>query len=411
MTAVGRVEGRTLYLDPWTGVSGDMLLGALVAVFGSPEDGEEVLRAVAGGLGLPASLPRVERVVEKGVSAVRVSVAAEDAPPLRHLADMESMVSQAGLPGEVKTRSLTALRRLAEVEADIHGTTVDHIHFHEVGAADTLIDVVGTFALLDRLGVERVVVGTVPVGGGTVQIAHGRMGVPAPATARLLEGFRIVGGPEPRELTTPTGALLLAEMGAVSDEMPTMTMEASGYGAGTMRLDCGPNVLRAVVGTERLQRQSQASEGGADHVVELQTNLDDVSAEVIGHAAVVLRRAGALEVWSAPALGKKDRPATILHVLARPSDETRLVDLLFRETGTLGIRRTAIRRWVAERGRVDVDVEGEKVGVKWGRWGGQLVSLSAEYDEAAVAADRSGLSLVEVMRRAVAAATVAIEKR
>jgi uncharacterized protein (TIGR00299 family) protein len=242
----------------------------------------------------------VERVVEKGVSAVRVSVAAEDAPPLRHLADMESMVSQAGLPGEVKTRSLTALRRLAEVEADIHGTTVDHIHFHEVGAADTLIDVVGTFALLDRLGVERVVVGTVPVGGGTVQIAHGRMGVPAPATARLLEGFRIVGGPEPRELTTPTGALLLAEMGAVSDEMPTMTMEASGYGAGTMRLDCGPNVLRAVVGTERLQRQSQASEGGADHVVELQTNLDDVSAEVIGHAAVVLRRAGALEVWSAP---------------------------------------------------------------------------------------------------------------
>jgi uncharacterized protein (TIGR00299 family) protein len=324
-------------------------------------------------------------------------VAAEDAPPLRHLADMESMVSQAGLPGEVKTRSLTALRRLAEVEADIHGTTVDHIHFHEVGAADTLIDVVGTFALLDRLGVERVVVGTVPVGGGTVQIAHGRMGVPAPATARLLEGFRIVGGPEPRELTTPTGALLLAEMGAVSDEMPTMTMEASGYGAGTMRLDCGPNVLRAVVGTERLQRQSQASEGGADHVVELQTNLDDVSAEVIGHAP--------------GGLGKKDRPATILHVLARPSDETRLVDLLFRETGTLGIRRTAIRRWVAERGRVDGDVEGEKVGVKWGRWGGQLVSLSAEYDEAAVAADRSGLSLVEVMRRAVAAATVAIEKR
>ncbi len=394
----------TLYLDPWTGVSGDMLLGALVAVLGPLEAGEEVLRRMADGLGLPASLLRVQEVVEKGVSAVRVSVAAEEGPPLRHLADMEEMVSGAGLPDKVRKRSLAALRRLAEVEADIHGTTVDHIHFHEVGAADTLIDVVGTFALLERLGVERVVVGTVPVGGGTVEIAHGRMGVPAPATARLLEGFRIVGGPEPRELTTPTGALLLGQMGAASGEMPEMMVDAWGYGAGTMRLERGPNVLRAVVGRERQSADRQPEKNATDQVVELQTNLDDVSSEVVGYAAAMLRQAGALDVWSAPVFGKKDRPTTVLHVLVRPGDERQVVDVLFRETGTLGIRRAATTRWVAERGRVDVEVEGQTVGVKWGRWGGRLTSLNPEYDDAVRAAERSGSSLSDVMRRAVAAA-------
>jgi len=230
------------------------------------------------------------------------------------------------------------------------------------------------------------------------------MGVPAPATARLLEGFRIVGGPEPRELTTPTGALLLGQMGAASGEMPEMMVDAWGYGAGTMRLERGPNVLRAVVGRERQSADRQPEKNATDQVVELQTNLDDVSSEVVGYAAAMLRQAGALDVWSAPVFGKKDRPTTVLHVLVRPGDERQVVDVLFRETGTLGIRRAATTRWVAERGRVDVEVEGQTVGVKWGRWGGRLTSLNPEYDDAVRAAERSGSSLSDVMRRAVAAA-------
>jgi pyridinium-3,5-bisthiocarboxylic acid mononucleotide nickel chelatase len=391
---------RILYVDPWSGISGDMFLAALVDSDRAEGRLERVLKDAVAMLAIDGASVEVSRDTEWGVACTRISVLEGSAPELRHLPQMETIISGSGLPPAVISRSLAAVRRLAEVEASVHGCSVDHIHFHEVGAVDTLVDVVGTFALVEALGIARVAVGIMPVGGGTVEIAHGRMGVPAPATARLLEGYPVVGGPEDRELTTPTGALLISEMAAVSGSLPPMEISSIGHGAGTMKLKGGPNVLRVLIGT------AVGAEGdeGADHVVELQTNLDDVSGEVVGHACRVLREAGALDVWTVPAMMKKERPAIVMHVLVTPEHEAELLAALFAETGTLGVRRQTITRSVADRGVITVEVAGAAVRVKWGRWQGRLTSLAAEFEDAVAASSASGVPLKVIMDLATARA-------
>jgi pyridinium-3,5-bisthiocarboxylic acid mononucleotide nickel chelatase len=391
-----------LYLDPWAGVSGDMLLAAFLDT--DREDGrlEAELRRTVAGLGLREAIVEVERDVEWGIACTRVRVDDRGVAPLRHLADMETIIAAAPLSDGVRNGALDAVRRLAAVEAAIHGCAVENIHFHEVGAVDTLVDVVGVLALVEALGVDKVAVGSIPVGGGTVEIAHGRMGVPAPATARLLEGFEIVGGPEPRELTTPTGALLVAQLGARQGVMPPLRPERIGYGAGSMKLEHGPNMLRVMIGI--------ATEAGGearperDEVVELQTNLDDVSPEVVGYTIRLLREAGALDVWTVPAHMKKDRPGVLLHVLVRLGEEAKATATLFRETGTLGIRRQVLSRHLAARGTVSVVLQGAKVRVKWGKWQGQVVSAMPEDEDAVAASAATGLPLTDVMHLAGQAA-------
>ncbi|OFW58152.1 MAG: TIGR00299 family protein [Actinobacteria bacterium RBG_16_64_13] len=395
-----------LHLDPWSGVSGDMLLAALLDTDRGDGHLEEELHRTVAALGLPGAAVEVTRHVEWGVACTRVKVKADDEAPLRHLADMEQLIASAGVADRVRERATTAVRRLAEVEAAIHECRVEDIHFHEVGAVDTLVDVVGTFALVETLGIDRVTVGTIPVGGGSVEIAHGRMGVPAPATARLLEGYEIVGGPEMRELTTPTGALLVGQLGAASGAVPPMRASKIGYGAGCMKLQHGPNLLRAIVGTSLdLGPGTEAGAGEEeDHVVELQSNLDDVSPELVGHACRLLREVGALDVWTVPAHMKKDRPGVVLHALVSPGREAALTALIFGQTGTLGVRRQLVSRRVAERGTVKVTVAGVEVGVKWGRWHGRLISIAPEYEDAAAAANTTGAALKDVMAMAATAA-------
>jgi pyridinium-3,5-bisthiocarboxylic acid mononucleotide nickel chelatase len=394
-----------LYLDPWSGLSGDMILAALVDAGGA--EIQAVLHSAVASLGLRNVAVKVVRDSEWGISCTRIRVHDEESAPLRHLDQMLEVIDGASLSEQVKLRARTAVTRLAEVEAGIHGCSVDDIHFHEVGAADTLVDVVGTFVLVEALQVGQVFAGTIPVGGGTVEIAHGRMGVPAPATAALLAGYQVIGGPEMRELTTPTGALLVGQLHAEQGPLPPLTVKAVGYGAGTMKLEHGPNVLRVVLG--------EAPEGpgiprAGDTVVELQTNIDDVSPEVVGHALRRLRQAGALDAWTTPAHMKKDRPGMVVHVLAAPGDEARLVDLVFTETGTLGVRRSVLARYVADRGAVSVSVAGNQVAVKWGRWDGRLVTLTPEYEDAAAAAAAAGLPLREIMHRAGEAARRSLEQ-
>ncbi len=350
----------------------------------------------------------VKHETEWGISCTRIDVRMEQAPPLRHLENMLDVIARTDVSDAVKARSVAAVTRLAEVEAGVHGCPVDHIHFHEVGAADTLVDVVGAFVLIEALGVDKVYVGTIPVGGGTVEIAHGRMAVPAPATAALLAGYEAVGGPEMRELTTPTGALLVGQLGAIQGPMPAMSVTTVGYGAGTMKLDGGPNVLRVVLGKASESGAAPARTAG-DTVVELQTNIDDVSAEVIGYTLKRLREAGALDAWAVPAQMKKDRPGVVLHVLCPRELEAALVDVLFAETGTLGVRRAECTRYVAERGNVTVNVAGQDVAVKWGRWAGAL-SLAPEYEEAARAAAAAGVPLRQVMHDATEAARQLLER-
>jgi pyridinium-3,5-bisthiocarboxylic acid mononucleotide nickel chelatase len=405
-----------LYLDPWSGISGDMTLAALLNAGGPAA--ERVLQEAVGSLGLKDVALEIKRHTEWGIAGTRVNVRAEQSPPLRHLSEMLEVIGRAAISERVKARARAAVTRLAEVEAGVHGCTMDEIHFHEVGAADTLVDIVGTFVLIEALGVNKVYVGTIPVGGGTVKIEHGRMGVPAPATAALLAGYQVVGGPEMRELTTPTGALLVGQLGAEQGPLPPMTVKAVGYGAGTMKLEHGPNVLRVVLGESARGAPltqgaalggaaAQAAGGpGAEApqvVVELQTNIDDVSAEVVGYTLGRLRESGALDAWTTPAQMKKDRPGMVLHVLVAVEREAEAVDILFAETGTLGIRRAVLGRYVADRGSVKVTVAGQEVAVKWGRWG-ERVSLAPEYEDAARAAAAAGLPLRQVMHEAAEAA-------
>jgi uncharacterized protein (TIGR00299 family) protein len=405
------VTQNLLYLDPWSGLSGDMMLAALVDAGGQPAESE--LHRAVGTLGLRDVVVDVKRDSEWGIACTRVDVHLEKSPPLRRLSDMLDVIERAAVSERVKAQARAAIIRLGDVEAKIHGCPVDQIHFHEVGAADTLVDVVGTFVLVEALGVEKVFVGPIPVGSGAVEIAHGRMGVPAPATVALLSGYEIRGGAEARELTTPTGALLVGQLEAVQGPLPAMTVRGVGYGAGSMKLEQGPNLLRLVMGEAAdadVSAKTRTGSAAIESVVELQTNIDDVSAEVVGYTLRRLRQAGALDAWAVAAQMKKDRPGFVLHLLTDAGKEAELVDILFSETGTLGVRRSMLSRHIADRGAVSVSVAGHEVSVKWGRRGGCIFGLAPEYEDAAAAAAAAGLPLREVMRVAGEAARRQLEQ-
>ncbi|MCL5736383.1 MAG: LarC family nickel insertion protein, partial [Actinobacteria bacterium] len=256
-----------LYVDPWMGVAGDMLMAALLDTDRDDSRLETIVRGSLAAIGLDPQILSVERDIDQGITCTRVRVWEDKNAPLRHLSDLIEIIDGGTLPASVKERSGAAVERLARVEASIHGCSAEEIHFHEVGAIDTLVDIVGVFSLVEALGVENVVVGPIPVGGGTVSIAHGRMKVPAPATAALLVGYPVVGGPEMRELTTPTGALLVKELRAQPGPIPPMVVEDVGYGCGNMRFSSGPNILRVFVGHEVDNEARGFSAPGQDVVI------------------------------------------------------------------------------------------------------------------------------------------------
>ena len=402
-------KSRLLYLDPWSGVAGDMILAALLDAAGdAASSAEAALRAAVGRLGLGDVGLTVSRVRERGMSSLRVDVEPPAGErPVRNLAAAENLLSESGLPVRVTERSMRALRRLAGVEASIHGIPVDEVHFHELGAVDTLVDVVGAFVLMEVLGIGEAVHGPVPVGGGSVRCEHGVLGVPAPATLQLLEGRPIMGGRERCEVTTPTGALLLTELAAEAGPIPPMTVENVGYGAGHRMLEHGPNLLRAVVGRRQSGTQTgpapDAVAGGAREVI-LETVIDDASAEVLAHAAERLRTEGALDVWWVPAGMKKGRLGAEMRLLVRAEDEERLLETLFLGTGTFGVRRSPVQRWTLERECVLVDVRGQSIPVKLGRWKGRVVVAAAEFEPCAVAAAALGLPVRWLMDEAAHAA-------
>lgn len=403
---------RILYLDAWSGLSGDMMLAALLDVGRDEPQVEGSLHAAVESLGLAGVRVEVSREVEWGIACTRVRVTDEHAPSLRRLDEMVRVIQSADVSDPVRKQSLDAMTRLAEVEAAVHGCSVEEIHFHEVGAADTIVDVLGACVLVEALAVTRVYVSEIPLGGGMVEIAHGRMGVPAPATTLLLEGYRVRGGPEMRELTTPTGALLVRQLQAVQGPLPRMTVDRVGYGAGTMKLDGGPNVLRTVLGRADTEGPGLGGSRPPEErhaAVELVTNLDDVSAEVIGHTVRRLREDGALDVWTVAAQMKKDRPGVVLHALVPVDAEGCALDTIFKETGTLGVRRQLCDRHVAERGVVTATVDGAAVRVKWGRWRDAIVSIAPEHDDAASVAVAQKKPLKEVMRLATEAARTMLE--
>ena len=330
---------KLAYLDCGSGISGDMTLAALVDVGVDLE----LLNAAIGSLGLPGCRLRAQEVKKNGFRATQISVDHQPEHAHRHLSHILAMIDASRLTARHKDLARRIFTRLAEAEAKVHGTTVEKVHFHEVGAADSIADIVGAAVGWDLLGVDRIVASPVPTGMGKVKIAHGECSIPAPATAELLRGVPLAESSIEAELTTPTGAAILATLVDSFGPVPAMTIERIGYGAGQKDLAQRPNILRLLVG------QAVDASVGDDQVCVLETNLDDMSGELIGYCTARLWDLGALDVFTTAIQMKKNRPGVKLTVLCRPDDAAAVENVLFSETTTLGVRRSMVARAVLRR--------------------------------------------------------------
>lgn len=381
---------RTAYLDCFSGVSGDMLLGALLDV-GLPE---AHLRAVVSALQLDGVTLEISRPVVQGFAATRAQVHVpyhdhDHHHAHRHLAEITALLERADLEPAVRARALAVFTRLAEAEASVHGTTPDRIHFHEVGADDALVDIVGTVAGLAWLRVDRLVCSPLPLTSGWVACAHGEVPLPAPAVCRLLAGVPVYGEDLRQELVTPTGAALVRELAAGFGPLPPLRLESTGYGAGTReRSDGRPNLLRLLLG-----ESLEAAE--AQRVEVLETHLDDWNPEFWPYLSGRLMAAGALDVCLVPMHMKKGRPGFLLRVLAAPAAAQHLIEMVFSETTAIGLRRRSEERVTLPRATVTV-------ATPWGELAAKRVLtpsgavLAPEYEACRALAERHGVPLQAV---------------
>jgi pyridinium-3,5-bisthiocarboxylic acid mononucleotide nickel chelatase len=384
------------YLDCFSGVSGDKLLGAIVDAGVPVEVLVERLSALAIG-GYEVSATKVSR---GSLTGTLVTVAVTEEQPPRHLGDIERILADSPLEARVRERALKTFRLLAEVEAGVHGTTVSEVHFHEVGAVDSIVDVVGTAIGLAELGVDELWASPVCTGFGTVETSHGTLPVPAPATSAILQGVPTASGPVEGELTTPTGAALLQAYGTRYEPMPAAIITAQGYGAGSRELPGVPNLLRLRIGelAEHDVPAAATPDTGTETIVVLETAIDHVSAEDLATALEHQLEAGALDAWQAPIVMKKGRLGAALTVLCEPQDADRLVELLMADTGTLGVRRTPTQRTVAGRRADTLETSLGRVRVKVAEAAG-VTQVRPEHDDVAEVSRRTGLAIKDVAAR------------
>jgi hypothetical protein len=380
------------YLDCVGGLAGDMLLAALL------DAGADVgrLRAVPAALGLEGVEIGVEHVERQGIGALHVDVRADDDHTHRDYREIRGIVEAADLPDRARARSLDAFARLAVAEGRIHGVPADDVHLHELGAVDTLVDVCGAFVLLEDLGVERVACSPLPFARGLTRAAHGVLPLPAPAALGLLEGAPLVGVDTEAELVTPTGAAIAAVAVDEWGELPPLTLERVGYGAGTKDFPDRPNVVRLVLGT--------AAGPSAGEVVLLETNLDDFVPELVPDAVERCFAAGALDVWVTPAQMKKGRPGFVLSALARPGIEAEIARALLEETSALGVRVARLSRYELAREERVVEIAGGSVRVKIATLDGRVVNVAPEHDDCAALAKESGRAVKSIWAEALARA-------
>ena len=383
---------RLVYFDCASGAAGDMLLGAVVDL-GLPL---ERLREDLAKLPLPGYRLEAHRVTRGGLAATKVDVVADEAVVHgRHLRDILTVVDASSLDGEVKERAAVLFRRLAEAEAAVHGTSVEEVHFHEVGAVDSIVDVVGGVIALRWLQAKRFVASPLNVGAGTVRMSHGTFAVPPPATARLVAGVPVYGEGE-GELLTPTGALLVTSHVTEYGPLPAMRIERVGHGAGGRETKGRPNVLRLIVGEE-------AGTGAGERVLVLETEVDDASPQLLGPLFERLLAAGAFDAFFTAVQMKKGRPGVLVSVLAPPGRREALEELLFRETTTLGVRRLEWDRTCLERETATVETAYGPIRVKIGRRGGTVYNASPEFDDCQRVAAERGVAVKEVLAAALAA--------
>lgn len=380
---------RVAYFDCFSGISGDMTLGALCDV-GLDVD---ALRAMLHALNVPGWHITGQAEVRGWLAGTRMHVDAPEQPVHRHLHDVTQIITTAALPEQVKTQSLAIFRALADAEARVHGVSVDEVHFHEVGALDAIVDIVGVVAGLYLLDVRHVYASPLPLGQGWVRAAHGELPVPAPATLNILSAAHapIVPDNATFELVTPTGAAIVATLAQF--KRPAMHLDRVGYGFGK-KITERPNALRIWLGYPTTP---------SEQLVLLACNIDDQTSEQLAYICDALLHRGARDVWQTPILMKKGRAAITLSVLCDEPNEAALVDFIMRETSTFGMRRHMVERYVAERNHVTVTTAYGDIRVKRKYWQGTLLQHAPEYEDCAAAARHHVVPIHDVYAAALAA--------
>ncbi len=390
---------RLAYLDCSSGVSGDMFLGACL----DAGLGAGALLGELTKLPLGAYEFKPERVRRAGLAGTQVEITAPGHQPHRHLAPIEQMIESSSLSAGVKERSRRIFRRLGEAEARLHDQPIEKVHFHEVGAVDAILDIVGACVALELLGIEELRASPLNVGSGRVTAAHGSLPVPAPATAELLRGVPVYSSAVEAELVTPTGAAIVSTLASRFGPLPPMRVDRIGYGAGARDLPGHPNLLRILIGEPIANTEHRIPNPGGDVVAVIETSVDDMSPEVYGYLVERALAAGALDITCSPVEMKKNRPGLEIRLLAKPEQAEVLADLVFAETTTLGLRILTAERRVLERESVTVTTPYGDIRVKVGRRNGQVLNAAPEYEDCRKAAMEHGVPLKEVMQAAQAA--------
>jgi uncharacterized protein (TIGR00299 family) protein len=380
------------YFDCFSGISGNMSLGALLDCGVDPDS----LRAELAKLAVKGYRLEIGEVRKAGLRGLHVEVPVEGDQPHRHLKDIEEIIRSGPLAERVRERSLLAFQKLARAESKVHGEPVEKIHFHEVGAVDAIVDIVGSMICLEWLDVGAVYASPVHIGSGTVKSAHGVLPVPAPATAELLRGVPVYGRDVEAELVTPTGAAILAAVAAGYGHAPPLRAERSGYGAGTRDLPWA-NLLRVTVGRE--EKPSAA----AERVLVVEANIDDMNPQWYDHVMDRLFEAGAVDVYLAPIQMKRNRPAVTLSAMADESRLDALLGVLFAETTTIGIRMHPVDRRKLDREDRTVETPFGPVKIKVARLAGRVMNASPEYRDCLRIAEEKGVPLKEIYQAAIAA--------
>ncbi|MCU1265175.1 MAG: hypothetical protein JWM21_1493 [Acidobacteria bacterium] len=380
---------KTLYFDCFAGASGDMILGAMVAA--GVDQG--ALKHQLASLSVQGFTIEFVPVNRSGISATHARVQTVEQRAHRHLGDILQIVYASRLSDDVKDRTAKIFSRLAEAEALVHNEPVDQVHFHEVGALDAIVDVVGAAICFELLGIERFVCSPLQVGSGTVAMAHGRFPVPPPAVVELLKGIPVYATDIKGELVTPTGAAIIATVCEEFGALPHMTIQRTGYGAGTREYEKFPNVLRVFVGEVSAPDSVSVS---TERLWMIETNIDDLSPQILGHVMDVALATGALDCFFTPVQMKKNRPGVLISILCRDGERSKLSEMLFRETTTLGLRSYEVQREALEREVVSVETRYGPIDVKVARMHGEIVNQMPEYEQCHQAALQANVPLRQV---------------
>ena len=386
---------KTLYFDCFAGASGDMILGAMVAAGVDPD----ALREQLSLLNVEGFKIDFETTDRSGLSATYARVVTIQEHKHRHLADIRGIIENSGVSNAAKDLSLRIFERLAEAEARVHNEPIEKVHFHEVGALDAIVDVVGAAICFNLLKIDRFVCSPLHVGSGMIQMAHGRFPIPPPAVTELLRGVPFYSGDIKGELLTPTGAAIITTVCSEYGPIPRIKTDRTGYGAGTREYDNFPNVLRVLIG------ETETDDAASERLWMIETNLDDASPQIIGHVMDRVFEIGALDCYVTPVQMKKNRPGVLLSVLCGPEQKETVMKLLFLETTTLGVRSYEVERRALRRNVVTVETQYGPIDVKVAHLNGRVVNEMPEFEQCRTAAIRADVPLKMVEEAARVALT------